>query len=104
DPQVEGPIILLMPLIDKMKPSDRDALLLRYFGTLLIFQHGGDEWKRWNEWEKAQLVPTQRNDGDDAGSWDPHNNSFGERNSVANEPAAATAIAQALVKCAVEPI
>ncbi|MBI3831176.1 MAG: hypothetical protein HY291_16780 [Planctomycetes bacterium] len=42
-----------------------------YYGTLTMFQMGGDHWKRWNEALKAMLVPKQRVGGDEDGSWDP---------------------------------
>ena len=42
-----------------------------YYGTLCLFQLGGDDWKKWNEGLQAMLLPNQRKDGDFAGSWDP---------------------------------
>jgi len=42
-----------------------------YYGTLCVFQQGGDLWKRWNESMKKALVENQRKGGDDDGSWDP---------------------------------
>ena len=42
-----------------------------YYGTLCVFQQGGDIWKKWNEGMKSALLPTQCKDGDDAGSWTP---------------------------------
>jgi hypothetical protein len=44
-----------------------------YFGTLAMFQIGGDHWKRWNESMKQAIVDQQRNekDRDERGSWDP---------------------------------
>jgi hypothetical protein len=42
-----------------------------YYGTLGMFQTGGDHWKKWNEALKATLLPNQCKDGDNAGSWDP---------------------------------
>ncbi|MBN1808432.1 MAG: terpene cyclase/mutase family protein [Planctomycetes bacterium] len=42
-----------------------------YYGTLGMFQMGGDYWKRWNSAMKTALVPTQRRGGDEDGSWDP---------------------------------
>ena len=42
-----------------------------YYGTLCVFQQGGELWKRWNESMKTALTANQRKDGDDAGSWDP---------------------------------
>ena len=40
-----------------------------YYGTLAMFQIGGDEWKQWNEAMKKTLVEHQCKEGVDAGSW-----------------------------------
>ena len=42
-----------------------------YYGTLAMFQIGGDEWKQWNETLKNVLVPNQSKAGPEDGSWDP---------------------------------
>jgi hypothetical protein len=42
-----------------------------YYGSLCTFQQGGDVWKKWNAGLTSALVPNQRKDGDDTGSWDP---------------------------------
>jgi hypothetical protein len=42
-----------------------------YYGTLCVFQQGGDLWKRWNEALKKALTDNQRKGGDEDGSWDP---------------------------------
>ena len=42
-----------------------------YYGTLCVFQQGGDVWKRWNESMKKALVENQCKQGDEAGSWNP---------------------------------
>jgi hypothetical protein len=49
-----------------------------YYGTLGMFQTGGDQWKKWNEDLKKALLPNQRKGGpmdksvqDVDGSWDP---------------------------------
>lgn len=42
-----------------------------YYGTLCNFQCGGENWTRWNKSMQAALLPSQRKDGDAAGSWDP---------------------------------
>jgi len=42
-----------------------------YYGTLCVFQQGGDLWKRWNEAMKKTLCESQRRGGDEDGSWDP---------------------------------
>ena len=42
-----------------------------YYGTLAVFQQGGDVWNRWNEALKKALVDNQCANGDDTGSWAP---------------------------------
>jgi hypothetical protein len=43
-----------------------------YYGTLCVFQMGGDVWKKWNVGLKKALVENQcRGGGDDDGSWNP---------------------------------
>ena len=42
-----------------------------YYGTLGLFQVGGDAWKQWNTAIKDAIVDHQRKDGDEKGSWDP---------------------------------
>ncbi len=42
-----------------------------YQGTQAMFQYGGPRWETWNASLKTALVPHQRRDGDEAGSWDP---------------------------------
>ncbi len=44
-----------------------------YYGTLAMFQVGGDRWKRWNDAMTTSIVAHQRMDPTDdrRGSWDP---------------------------------
>jgi Ca-activated chloride channel family protein len=44
-----------------------------YFGTLAMFQVGGERWRAWNESMKSAIVDHQRTDraDDRYGSWDP---------------------------------
>jgi len=44
-----------------------------YYGSLAMFQVGGDRWKAWNGPMKAAIVDHQRMepDRDERGSWDP---------------------------------
>jgi hypothetical protein len=42
-----------------------------YYGTLTVFQQGGEVWNRWNEGMKSALLGSQRKGGDEDGSWDP---------------------------------
>jgi hypothetical protein len=50
-----------------------------YYGTLCMFQMGGESWKTWNKDMKKALLENQRKGGpldgsikDVDGSWDPH--------------------------------
>jgi biopolymer transport protein ExbD len=42
-----------------------------YFGSLALFQVGGEPWKAWNVAMKKAILPHQRKDGCAKGSWDP---------------------------------
>lgn len=42
-----------------------------YYGSYAMFQIGGKHWRDWNESMKRALLPSQRQDGDAKGSWDP---------------------------------
>ena len=42
-----------------------------YFGTLAMFQIGGETWKTWNENIKSTLLSMQSKTGNEKGSWDP---------------------------------
>jgi hypothetical protein len=42
-----------------------------YYGTLVMFQAGGDFWKQWNIDMKATLLANQRKGGAEDGSWNP---------------------------------
>ena len=52
-------------------PGAKTDLYYWYYGTLCVFQQGGDVWKKWNEGMKQMLLPTQCVGGDEAGSWNP---------------------------------
>jgi hypothetical protein len=43
-----------------------------YYGTLAMYQYGGQPWERWNSVVRDSLIELQRQDGDLAGSWDPN--------------------------------
>jgi hypothetical protein len=42
-----------------------------YYGSLGLFQLGGEPWKTWNRALLQTLLPRQQTDGPEAGSWDP---------------------------------
>jgi hypothetical protein len=49
----------------------RQDLYYWYYGTLAMYHHGGDPWRRWNQSLRDNLVSDQRTDGEFAGSWNP---------------------------------
>jgi hypothetical protein len=50
-----------------------------YYGTLAMYQHGGDAWSRWNAEVRDQIVARQQNNGHRAGSWDPDDSLYGAK-------------------------
>jgi hypothetical protein len=42
-----------------------------YYGTMAMFQFGGEAWDEWNETTRDLLVNLQETTGKDAGSWAP---------------------------------
>ncbi|MCA9059865.1 MAG: hypothetical protein KDA85_15265 [Planctomycetaceae bacterium] len=43
-----------------------------YYGTLAMYQYGGQPWERWNAIVRDTLIAQQRTDGPLTGSWDPN--------------------------------
>src|SRR5262249_35303041 len=50
-----------------------------YYGTLAMYQHGGDTWTRWNSRVRDEIVRRQRTKGHSAGSWDPDDSPYGAK-------------------------
>jgi hypothetical protein len=50
-----------------------------YYGTLAMYQHGGDSWTRWNTEVRDQVVRRQQTSGHKAGSWDPDDSLYGAK-------------------------
>jgi hypothetical protein len=50
-----------------------------YYGTLSMYQHGGDDWEQWNAVVRDRIVSQQRDSGHQAGSWDPDDSEWGTR-------------------------
>jgi hypothetical protein len=48
-----------------------------WFGTMALFQVGGEPWKAWNVALKKAVIDFQRQDGCPRGSWDPGLNTVG---------------------------
>ena len=50
-----------------------------YYGTLAMYQHGGDAWSTWNARVRDEVVRRQRAKGHMAGSWDPDDSPYGTK-------------------------
>jgi len=66
-PGVTGPCNMMMKRLPKDWPYN---LYYGYYGTLVMFQKGGEHWKSWNEAMKKTLLDAQRKGGVEDGSWD----------------------------------
>ena len=64
-------------LLDHGPKSDTYNLYYWYYGTLAMYQHGGDAWYRWNAQARDEIVRRQRTNGHPAGSWDPDDSPYG---------------------------
>jgi hypothetical protein len=66
---------LCASVLPRWDPSDGSIdMYYWYYGTLAMFQVGGESWKKWDAAMKTAIVDTQRLDGDyclHKGSWDP---------------------------------
>lgn len=62
-------------------PSDRGThnFYYLYYGTLAMYQHGGEPWFRWNARVRDELIKLQRVRGHMVGSWDPDDSLYGSR-------------------------
>jgi len=58
-------------LLENLPDWRRKDFYYWYYGTLDMFQMGGDYWKAWNPAMRDMLIREQRRGGDDDGSWDP---------------------------------
>ncbi len=58
---------------------DRDPynLYYWYYGTLSMYQNGGQSWDQWNGQVRDRIVRRQKTKGHQAGSWDPDDSSWG---------------------------
>jgi hypothetical protein len=65
---------LMAALPPQWTPDGRIDMYYWYYGTLAMFQVGGEAWRGWNAAMQPAIVGTQRSDGDFCGykgSWDP---------------------------------
>ncbi|WP_406699352.1 hypothetical protein V5E97_10820 [Singulisphaera sp. Ch08] len=61
------------------KGRDSYNLYYWYYGTLAMYQQGGEAWTRWNDRVRDQIVRRQQLEGHRAGSWDPDDSDYGAR-------------------------
>ena len=66
---VENLLSKKLPVWDQAKGSI--DMYYWYYGTLAMFQVGGEAWKSWNEAMNEAIIERQRADGNFSGSWDP---------------------------------
>jgi hypothetical protein len=50
-----------------------------YYGTLALYQHGGQPWTQWNNRLRDRIIRLQRPTGHQAGSWDPDDSQYGAK-------------------------
>jgi hypothetical protein len=50
-----------------------------YYGTLALYQHGGQPWTNWNDRLRDRIISLQRATGHQAGSWDPDDSQYGAK-------------------------
>ncbi|MCA9036859.1 MAG: hypothetical protein KDA91_17110, partial [Planctomycetaceae bacterium] len=60
-------------LLDKRGPYDN--LYYNYFATQVMRNWGGEEWNRWNERLRDDLIAWQITEGEAKGSWSPRDRS-----------------------------
>lgn len=58
-------------LSERLPRLSQTNLYYWYYGTLAMYQFGGEPWERWNGALRNLLVSTQQTGGHAAGSWDP---------------------------------
>lgn len=58
-------------LLSRLPDTGDYHLYYWYYGTLAMFQLGGEHWTRWNQTLTSTLLATQNQKGHQRGSWDP---------------------------------
>jgi hypothetical protein len=59
-------------LLNNMPRLSELNLYYWYYGTLAMYQYGGQPWEDWNRVVRDTLIQEQRRDTELAGSWDPN--------------------------------
>ncbi len=50
-----------------------------YYATLALYQHGGEDWDRWNAKIRDRIVQLQCKSGHQTGSWEPDGSIYGAK-------------------------
>jgi len=50
-----------------------------YYATLALYQHGGEDWERWNSKIRDRIVQLQCKTGHQTGSWEPDGSIYGAK-------------------------
>ncbi len=58
-------------LLQELPGTSQDNVYYWYYGTMAMYQAGGEAWERWNQALVTTLLARQRRAGHLAGSWDP---------------------------------
>ncbi|MDA0587779.1 MAG: Hsp70 family protein [Planctomycetota bacterium] len=64
-----APLVAGVQYLSKRGPQPND-MYYNYYATQVMHHWGGEEWDKWNEVMREQLVSTQVKKGHGAGSWD----------------------------------
>ncbi|MEK7270595.1 MAG: hypothetical protein AAB215_06590 [Planctomycetota bacterium] len=67
----QGPWMQKASAAVKARGVDLGNFYYLYYGSLAMFQLGGDNWKAWNRMMCDPLIRLQRRGGADDGSWNP---------------------------------
>ena len=66
-------------LVDHATDRGEYNIYYLYYGTLAMYQHGGEAWSTWNARVRDDVVRRQRAQGHMAGSWDPDDSPYGTK-------------------------
>jgi len=58
-------------MLERAPTSREPNIYYWYYGTVAMFQVGGPRWERWNDALQQAILPGQRTEGHQKGSWDP---------------------------------
>jgi len=58
-------------LLQELPGTSQDNAYYWYYGSMAMYQAGGEAWEQWNQALTATLLARQRRAGHLAGSWDP---------------------------------